>query len=200
MSIKYEIQSIKDVQHTGRERRFARIYEQEPMTQAELEMRIQNNCSLTRGDVVAVLKALRDCMQHDLAQGRRFYMPEIGSFSLSVDLDMPDDMPDSKARADYISVRGIRFRPETSLLSGVRHGTSFERATFSSKSRLYTEEELVASLRQYFTEHKCLMRRDLERLFGLRQTSALRWLRRLTASGLLRKEGARTAPVYFLNE
>ena len=30
MAIKYEIQSIKNVQNTGRERRFARIFEQEP--------------------------------------------------------------------------------------------------------------------------------------------------------------------------
>lgn len=200
MAIKYEIQTIKNVQNTGRERRFAHIFEQEPMTTAELEAHIQNNCTLTRGDIAAVLKALRDCIQHDLMHGRRFCMPEIGSFSLSVDLDMPDDMPDDKARADYISVRGIRFRPDASLLGEVQRGASFERARFSSKSRQYTEEELVDKIRQFLALHKCIMRRDLEREFGIRQTAALKWLRQLTASGVLRKEGARTAPVYFLNE
>lgn len=200
MAIKYEIQTIKNVQNTGRERRFAHIFEQEPMTTAELEAHIQNNCTLTRGDIAAVLKALRDCIQHDLMHGRRFCMPEIGSFSLSVDLDMPDDMPDDKARADYISVRGIRFRPDASLLGEVQRGASFERARFSSKSRQYTEEELVDKIRQFLALHKCIMRRDLEREFGIRQTAALKWLRKLTASGVLRKEGARTAPVYFLNE
>lgn len=200
MAIKYEIQSIKNAQNTGRERRFARIFEQEPMTAAELEAYIQNNCTLTRGDVAAVLKALRDCIQHDLMRGRRFCMPEIGSFSLSVVLDMPDDMPDDKARADYISVRGIRFRPDASLLDNVRRGTSFERAKFSSKSRQYDEEQLVGKIREYLAQHKCIMRRDLEREFGIRQTAALKWLRLLTDKGVLRKEGARTSPVYFLNE
>ena len=150
MAIKYEIQPIKNVQNTGRERRFARIFEQEPMTAAELEAHIQNNCTLTRGDIAAVLKALRDCIQHDLMHGRRFCMPEIGSFSLSVDLDMPDALPDDKARADYISVRGIRFRPDASLLGEVQRGATFERARFSSKSREYDEEELVGKIQPLF--------------------------------------------------
>ena len=199
MSIKYEIQSIKNAQGKGNEHRFARIFEQEPMTANELESQIQANCSLTKGDIAASLKALCDCMRHELSTGRRFHLPEIGYFSLSVDLDMPDDKPTDKARADHISVRNINFRPDASLLADVQCSARFERAKFSTKSRQYTEEQLVARLRDFFATHDCLTRRDLEREFGLRQSAALRWLRRLTGSGVLRKDGVRTAPVYFLN-
>lgn len=199
MSIKYEIQSIKNALGKGEEHRFARIFEQEPMTANELESQIQANCSLTRGDIAATLKALRDCIVRELSTGSRFYLPEIGHFSLSVALDMSSEKPTDKARADYISVRNINFRPDASLLSEVKRKASFERSKFSTKSRQYTEEELVARLRQYFANHRCLTRRDLEREFGLRQSTALSWLRRLTEAGVLKKDGARTSPVYFLN-
>ena len=48
MAIKYEIQKLKNAQGKGDERRFVRIYEQEPMTADELQTQIQDNCSLLR--------------------------------------------------------------------------------------------------------------------------------------------------------
>ena len=45
MAIKYEIQKLKNAQGKGDERRFVRIYEQEPMTADELLTQIQDNCS-----------------------------------------------------------------------------------------------------------------------------------------------------------
>ena len=55
MAIKYEIQKLKNAQGKGDERRFVRIYEQEPMTADELQTQIQDNCSLTKSDVAATL-------------------------------------------------------------------------------------------------------------------------------------------------
>ena len=90
MSIKYEIQSIKNSQSTGKDRHFARIYEGAPMSASQLESSIESSCSLTKGDVESALSALREQMLSELSQGNRFYIPNIGYFSLSVDLDMPD--------------------------------------------------------------------------------------------------------------
>ena len=75
MSIKYEIQSIKNSQGSGEERHFARIFEQPPMTAQQLAAHIQNSCTLTKADVEATLSALRDYMLHELSQGHRFYIP-----------------------------------------------------------------------------------------------------------------------------
>ena len=68
MSIKYEIQSIKNSQGSGEERHFARIFEQAPMTAQQLAAHIQNSCTLTKADVEATLSALRDYMLHELSK------------------------------------------------------------------------------------------------------------------------------------
>ena len=200
MSIKYEIHSIKNSKGTGEEQEFVRIFENPSQTDLQLENHIQDNCSLTKGDVRATLIALRDSMIHELSHGNRFHIPEIGYFSLAVDLDMPDDKHMEKVRGDYISVRNIKFRPEAELLNEVKSNARFERAKFSSKSRQYTEEELLSRIREYLAANNCITRRDLELNFGLRQSAALKCLKHFTEIGILKKEGARNSPVYFLNK
>ena len=149
MSIKYEIHSIKNSQGTGEERNFARIFEHEPMTAEQLKSHIQDSCSLTKGDIEATLSALREHMIHELSHGNRFYIPSIGYFSLSVDLDMPEDKPIDKVRGDYISVRNIKFRPDAAMLQEIKSNVRFERADFSSKSSKYTEEEMLSKIKAF---------------------------------------------------
>lgn len=200
MSIKYEIQSIKNSQGTGKERHFARIFEGTHMSAQLLESYIQSSCSLTKGDVEATLSALRECMIQHLSHGNRFYIPSIGYFSLSVNLNMPEDKPIDKARADYISVRNINFRPDASMLQEVKRNVHFERAKFSTKSKEHTEEMMLEKIKEYLSTNICINRRAMEIHFGLRQNSALKWLKHFTEIGVLRKEGARNSPVYFMNK
>lgn len=198
MSIKYEIHTIKKAQGSDGNRRFALIHEQNAMSDEQLEEYIQASCSLTRGDVRAALSALRECMLRELGSGHRFALPGIGYLSLSVHLDMTESIPDDKARADYIRVRGLNFRPCRSLLDGVRRSVSFERAQFSSKSQQYDEAELADRLRAFLASNSCLTRRDMEQVFGLRKSMALRWLNHFVATGLLKRGGVKSAPVYFM--
>lgn len=156
-------------------------------------------CLLTKGDIQATLMTLRDCMIRELSHGNRFHIPEIGYFSLSVDLNLPDGKPLEKVRGDDISVRNIKFRPDAELLSEVKKNVRFERAKFSSKSRQYTEEELRERIKEYLAENNCITRRALEQHFGLRPSAALKCLRHFTETGLLKREGANNSPVYFLN-
>ena len=197
MSIKYEIHGIKNAKGEGKEQKYVHLFAREPQSDHALEEAIQANCSLTKADVRAAFSALRDYMARALASGSRFHLPGVGYFSLSVGLDAPDDLPADKMRADYIRLRNIRFRPERSLLSEVGSGVSFERAAFSSRSRQYTEQELLSLLRHYFATHTCLTRRELQRVAGLSDSTAKKWLQRLTATGVLQKDGASNAPVYL---
>ncbi len=169
------------------------------MSASQLENSIESSCSLTKGDVEAALSALREQMLSELSQGNRFYIPNIGYFSLSVDLDMPDGKSVDKARGDYISVRNIKFRPDTSLLQEVKTRARFERAQFSTKSKVFTEEEMLEKIKEYLSANSYINRRAMETLFNLRQSTALKWLRHFTETGVLRKEGERNYPVYFLN-
>ena len=199
MSIKYEIHSIKNSQGSGKEQKFVRLFERLPQADSQLESHIQSHSPLSKGTVQATLMTLRDYMVRELSQGNRFHIPEIGYFSLSVDLEMPEEMSADKARGDYISVRNIKFRPDAGLLNAVKLGARFERARFSSKSRQYSEEELLEKIKEYLAANNCITRRVLEQEFGLRQGAALKCLKHLTETGVLKKEGARNAPVYFLN-
>lgn len=198
MSIKYEIQTIRNSQGCGKDRYFARIFEHEQLTGRQLETLIQTNCSLTIGDIHAVLIALREQMLHQLSTGRRVHIPEIGYFSLAVNIDLPDDNSASKARANDIRVRNIHFRPDMSLLNDIRQQTQFESAQFSTVSKKYTEESLRMGICEYFETHHYINRRILEKNFSLRKNTALAWLKHFTETGLLRKEGAHNAPMYFL--
>ncbi len=199
MSIKYEIHSIQNSQGTGEERNFARIFQDAPMTADELEGHIQASCSLTKGDIKATLSALRQQMIYELSNGNRFYIPDIGFFSLSVSTDIPEGKPIEKMRGDYINVRNIKFRPETSLLDEVKDRARFTKADFSTRSQSYTENDLKAKIEDFLTENNCITRRDMELLFQLRQNTALKWLKHFTDTGFLKKDGAKNSPVYFLN-
>lgn len=180
------------------EQNFVRVLGHAPQTDRQLESHIQSNCSLTKGDVQATLVTLRECMIHELLSGNRFHIPEIGYFSLSVDLEMPDGKPIEKVRGDYIHVRNIKFRPDAALLGEVKQKARFERAKPRSKSQTYTEEELLVKIKEYLAVNNCITRRDLELNFGLRQSMALKYLKHFTEIGVLKKEGARNSPVYFL--
>lgn len=197
MNIKYEIHAIKNADGQGKEHQYVRLLDREPMSDDTLERNIQNDCSLTVADVHSALMIIRQYMLTELSEGSRFHIPEIGYFSLSAGLDMPDEKPVEKVRADYISVRGINFRPEASLLAEVKRKARFEKANYSVKSAIYTEAELEAKIRAYLAEHRFITRRDMELAFRLRATTARKWLAQFVAKGLLRKEGLKNAPVYF---
>lgn len=199
MSIKYEIHSIKNSQGTGKEHNVARIFEREPMTAERLKSHIQDSCSLTKGDIEATLSALREHMIYELSHGNRFYIPYIGYFSLSVDLNMPEDKPINKVHGDYISVCDIKFRPDAAMLQEGKSYVRFERADFSSKSSKYTEDEMLYKIKAFLATNHCINRRDIELQFGLRQSAALRWLKHFVEIGVLKKDGAINSPVYFLN-
>ena len=200
MSIKYEIRSIQNAQGTGKERHYAHIYEQPAMTPQQLASRIQDSCSLTKSDVEGTVSALREAMIRELEQGHRFYIPKIGYFSLSVGLEIPDGKPIDKVRGDDIKVRNINFQPEASMLQEIKSHSRFEHAEFSTLSKKQSEESLLKKITVFLSKNKCLTRRDMELEFGLRRSTAYKWLKHFTETGVLKKKGTLSSPVYFLAE
>lgn len=200
MSIKYKIHTIENAQGEGKERHFVRLENYPPMSERQLEKHICQNSSLTEGDLKSALYALRESMIRELLQGKRFYLPSIGYFSLSVDLNMPKDKAIEKVRGDYISVRNINFLPDADMLQTIKGKAKFERSTYTSSSLRYTEEELVKGLREYLVENKIINRSNFQSVFGVRKNKALQWLKHFTETGLLQKFGAKNSPLYCLNE
>ena len=198
MDLKYDIYNISNVAGSGEQRKYVRLKQQKAMTASELEATIQNRCSLTKGDVAAVLTELRDIAVQEFAMGRRFYIPEIGYFSLSIGLDLPEDNPDKKITGKEVRLRGINFRPEAKFLQEVgRNIHHIVRSEYTSQSRKYDEEKLWAKLQEYFQTNRYITIRLMCNQFGLSRHIAQKWLNHFIEKGLMIKDGSPHAPIYF---
>lgn len=196
MSINYEIHTINNSQGSGAARHFARIFEGSPMSAQQLERLIQDNSTLKKGDIEATLSELREQMVRELSQGHRFYIPNVGYFSLSVKLDA-DGKAVEKVSSGDLRLHNINFRPEASLLQEVSSKVRFRRARLTSKSVVYEEKQLLSLLMDYLAANHFITCRTMQRQFGLRETAARKWLKRFVEQGVIRREGARNAPVYI---
>lgn len=107
-------------------------------------------------------------------------------------MDLPEGKSADKVRADHISVRNIKFRPDASMLQEVKMNTRFERAKFSTKSKEHTEEMMLENIKAYLATNTCINRRAMEIHFGLRQNTALKWLKHFTEIGVLKKRERET--------
>ncbi len=134
MELKYDVYTLNNATGSGEKRNYVRVLQYEPMTAGELQAKIQQRCSLTKGDVAAVLSELHDILVEEFHLGRRFYIPEIGYFSMSASLEMPEDKPDKKITGKEVRITGINFRPEASLLQEVLQGVRFVRSRYSNRS------------------------------------------------------------------
>ncbi len=198
MELKYDLYTINNSQGTGENRQYVRLVQYEPMTETQLEEKIQNRCSLTKGDVAAVLSELRDIAVSEFQMGRRFYIPEIGYFSLSASLEMPEEHPDKKITGKEVRLTGINFRPEASFLQEVQRGLHFVRSRYSNQSTQYTEEKMLAKIKAYLQENRYITCKMMRLLFGLTQYTAQKWLNLFCDKGILVKDGTPHAPIYFL--
>ena len=198
MELKYDIYTIANSQGTGENRQYVRLVQHEPMTAKELEASIQDRCSLTKGDVAAVLSELRDLCVQAFAEGRRFYLPEIGYFSLAAGLEMPESNPDKKITGKEVRITGINFRPEASLLQEVKRKVHFVRSEYEHQSNQYTEEKLLHKIKKYLQENRYMTCRIMRSHFGLTQYTAQKWLNHFCEEGILVKDGTPRSPIYFL--
>ena len=199
MDLKYDVYTITNAEGSGEERKYVRLKQYEAMTAHELEATIQQRCSLTKGDVAAVLSELHDIVVSEFSMGRRVYIPELGYFSLAVNLEMPEDKPNKKITGKEVRLRGINFRPEAGLLREIDRNIHFVRSQYSSRSTIFTEEKLWAKLQEYFQKNRYLTIKLMRILFGLSRHMAQKWINHFIAKGLLVKDGTPRSPIYFLN-
>lgn len=197
MEVKYDVYTLRNARGEGEERTYVRLQQAPAMRQDQLLDYVQQRCSLTRGDVAAVLAELHDLFVHEFSQGHRVYLPEIGYFSMSAGLEMPEDQPDKKITAREVRLTGINFKPEAGLMQDVQEQVHFVRSRYSSQSTRYTAEQLLARIREYLADNRYITCRMMRTQFGLTQYMAQKWLDRFCAEGVLVKDGARRSPIYF---
>lgn len=200
MDLKYDVYTITNAEGSGEERKYVRLKQHEAMTDHELEATIQQRCTLTKGDVAAVFSELHDIVVSEFSMGRRVYVPQLGYFSLAVNLEMPEDNPDKKITGKELRLRGINFRPEAGLLQEIERNIHFVRSEYSSRSNFFTEEKLWARLQEFFKENRYLTVSLMRMKFGLTRHMAQKWIDHFIAKGLLVKDGTPRSPIYLLND
>ena len=199
MELKYDIYTLRNARGEGKDCKYVRLKQTPPMKESQLLDYVQQRCSLTRGDMAAVLAELHDIFVHEFSQGHRVYIPGIGYFSMSVGLEMPEDLPNKKITAREVKLTGINFKPEASLLQDVRQEVDFVRSRYSNQSTSYTEEQLYGRVSEYLRENRYITCRMMRLQFGLTQYMAQKWLQRFCEEGFLVKDGTKHSPIYFLS-
>jgi len=198
MDLKYDIYSIKNAEGSGKTRQYVRLVQNGTITADELKATIQERCSLTKGDVAAVLSELHDIAVQELSMGRRLYVPELGYFSLSLGLEMPENKPDKKITGNEVRLRGINFRPEAGLQKEIDRKIHFYRSEYSNRSNIYEEKKLWKKLLEYFEKNRYITVKWMRIEFGLTRYMAQKWINHFVEKGLLIKDGTPRSPTYFL--
>ena len=215
MEVKFEIGTINNAEGKGITRKYIRLQQEEPMTDDELAAAIEHECTLSRADIKAVFEALRYHVTHSLSSGRRFHLPKLGYFSLAASLTNPEEqltnpeeqLTNSKKQKQQrkitgrdISLRGINFQPEDSLMSDLRQGINFTQAKYTGQSVAYLPDELWGKVSDYLSTHRYLTCRIIRSTFGLSERKAREWLATFVRQGRLTKEGTAHRPLYFLTQ
>lgn len=167
MNIHYDIHSLKNSQGTEEERKFVVLQQQPPMKDTEMEMQIQEACSLTSGDIRAVMAEIRSLLVRELSSGARFHLPGIGWLSLAAGLDKNGNDPDHKITGKDVYLRGIQFKPEGNLFKEVIQNINFVRGKYTSRSVEYTEETMWAKLSEYLSHNNFITCKAMREEFGL---------------------------------
>ena len=199
MDLKYDVYTITNAEGSGEERKYVRLKQHEAMTASELEATIQQRCTLTKGDVAAVFTELHDIVVSEFSMGRRVFVPQLGYFSLAVNLEVPEDNPDKKITGKEVRLRGINFRPEAGLLQEIDRNVHFIRSEYTGRSNVFTEKKLWTVLQEFFQENRYLTISLMRMKFGLSRHMAQKWIDHFIDKGLLVKDGSPRSPIYFLN-
>jgi hypothetical protein len=189
MSVKYEIHTLKNAGGKGDERKYVVLRRSKPLNENEMEQRIQNSCTLTVGDVKAVLSELRAMAVEQLREGKRFCLPGIGWLSLTTVLDKKAQGKDYKVTGNDIYPKGIRFDMDGKFFDDVTRGLGFEKSKYSTKSQTYSEEDLWQKIAAYLSKKGCITCGILQREFGLSRYYANKWLALFLKEGKIRKAG-----------
>ena len=156
---------------------------------------IQQRCTLSKGDIIAVIGELSSEIANGLLDGKRVNIPEIGQFYLS--LKSPQDANPERTHAQNVEVKGIKFVADKTLKEKVISNAKLERS-HTTHSATLDLNEIDALLTQYFENHSFINRKKFEELCHLTERTALRHINRLLEEGRLINTNTKKNPIFEL--
>ena len=147
----------------------------------EMRSKIQSRCTLNEVDVTAVLDALSHL------DGIGYFYP-----TLTATEEIAADTP---RRNMKIKLKAIRFRSDQKLKNsiGLIKVKQLKKNFHSSK---LSEVEIDMLLKEYFSTHQMMQRRDFQSLCGMVRSTAMIHIRRICQEGKLQNLGLRNQPIY----
>lgn len=162
---------------------------------------IQQRCTVTSSDIIAVIDALSNVIGEEIAKGSSIDIPKIGRFSPTLKCDNKIANCHDKRIAKHLKVKTIRFCPKKDLLSKSSK-TNFKRdRNGTTTSKPLAEHEIMSLLSSYVKTNASayITRDDIEHITGFRRTKSNLTLKQLTERGLLIKHGITKMPFYTIN-
>lgn len=166
-------------------------------TTDELRRHIQEYCSLTETDVLAVLDALSHFVGRELGEGRQVHLDGIGYFVPTLTCTEPVTL-ETKRKSTKVKLKNITFRPDKALRSeiGVLKVKPLKLRNLTKK-RL-TDDEVKQKVVEYLRKNEFITRSVVQSICGMTRTTATWQIRRLCEENVLVNKGLQKQPIYFL--
>lgn len=177
-----------------KEKYHARVVRSHTVQIDDIVNNISKRCTLSKGDIRAVLDELGDEIVYNLCEGNRVYLPGIGYFYLS--LSTPKEVDPKTTRSQSIGIKAVEFRADSILKNNLESHARFERSDIKVHSSRLDSYEIDALLEDYFHKNDFLTRIKFEKLCGFTKTTAQRHLQRLMDEGRLVNVNTRHNPIY----
>lgn len=186
--------SPSDSEKEEKEKYHARVVRSHTVQIDDIVNNISKRCTLSKGDIRAVLDELGDELVYNLCEGNRVYLPGIGYFYLS--LSTPKEADPKTTRSQSIGIKAVEFRADSVLKTSLENHAKFERSDIKVHSSRLNIYEIDALLEDYFHKNEFLTRIKFEKLCGFTKTTAQRHLQRLMDEGRLVNVNTRHNPIY----
>ena len=190
----YNTPSPEGIINEKKSRYHARVVTKQTLDSEDIIKRISERCTLSKGDITAVLSELRDVVKQGLLDGNNVLLNGLGEYSLT--LEAPKDASPTKTHAQNISVKRIDFRADRKLRKEIMSEAHFERSLTKKHSAHISIYEVDALLVDYFEEHTYITRQSFETLCQFTKNTALRHLKRLVDEGRLINTNTSRNPNY----
>ena len=136
---------------------------------------IQEYCSLTETDVLAVLDALSHFVGRELGEGRQVHLDGIGYFVPTLTCTEPVTL-ETKRKSTKVKLKNITFRPDKALRSeiGVLKVKPLKLRNLTKK-RL-TDDEVKQKVVNYLRKNEFITRSVVQSICGMTRTTATRFV------------------------
>lgn len=177
-----------------KEKYHARVVRSHTVRIDDIVNNISKRCTLSKGDIRAVLDELGDELVYNLCEGDRVCLPGIGYFYLS--LSAPKDTNPKTTRSQNIGIKAVEFRADSILKNSLESHAQFERSDIKVHSSRLESYEIDTLLVDYLHKNEFLTRIKFEKLCGFTKTTAQRHLQRLVDESKLVNVNTRHNPIY----